>query len=339
MKKITIKDVAQLANVSTTTVSFVFNNPKRVNNETRQKVLEAAGKLGYAPDFNAVALRGKSTAIAVIINFHYDQTFHNPTIIEGIPFIAQKLTQKGFHFMPFFMKPEDQENQQLLSLIDNNRIAGVLFLASRNDLHILNATLQRKIPLVVVGTLDHYDNQIYSVDNNNVEDTYKATMLAYDRGYKSIAYLSGDLDYIVCQQRLNGYNKAVAEKNIHTSMVYGFYEDRQSIEQTIQNMMINSNPDAIIVKDDIKGIYTITMLQKLGYIVGKDVGVIGIGGITAGTFCNPQLSTMKISMQDIFENAIDVLIDQISTKSTKVGRTFITTEFIDRESLPTKIIV
>ena len=108
--------------------------------------------------------------------------------------------------------------------------------------------------------------------------------------------LSGDLDYIVCQQRLNGYNKAVAEKNIHAPMVYGFFEDRQSIEQTIQNMMINSNPDAIIVKDDIKGIYTITMLQKLGYIVGKDVGVIGIGGIIAGTFCNPQLSTMKVSM-------------------------------------------
>ena len=187
MKKITIKDVAQLANVSTTTVSFVFNNPKRVNKDTRQKVLDAASKLGYAPDFNAVALRGKSTAIAVVINFHYDQTVQNPTIIEGIPFIAQKLTQKGFHFMPFFMKPEDQENQQLLSLIDNNRIAGVLFLASRKDLHILNAALQRKIPLVVVGTLDHYDNQIYSVDNDNVDDTYRATMLAYDKGYKSIA--------------------------------------------------------------------------------------------------------------------------------------------------------
>ena len=113
-------------------------------------------------------------------------------------------------------------------------------------------------------------------------------------------------------------------------MVYGFVEDRQSIESAIQNMMINSNPDAIVVKDDIKGVYTVTILQKLGYIVGKDVGVIGIGGITAGTFCNPQLSTMKVSIQDIFEDAIDVLIDQINTKSTQVGSTFITTNFIDR---------
>lgn len=339
MKKITIKDVAQLANVSTTTVSFVYNDPNRVNKDTRNKVLDIAEKLGYAPNFNAVALRGKSVAIAVIVNFHYDQALHNPTLMEGLPFIAQTLTQHGFYFMPFFITPYDKENQQLLSLINNNRIAGVLFLASRNDLHILNATIQKKLPLVVVGTLDNYRDVLYSVDNDNIDDSYQATMIAYNKGYNTVAYISGDLDYVACQQRLAGYNKAVSEKKLHSPLIYGFCEDRESIELAIEDMMTNSKPDAVVVKDDIKGIYTINKLQKLGYKVGKDIGVIGIGGIASGTFCSPQLTTMKFSIQEIFNKATQVLIDQIKLKIPQIGQYTISTQLMERESLPSRINV
>ncbi|MGL5956351.1 MAG: LacI family DNA-binding transcriptional regulator [Brevinema sp.] len=336
MKKITIKDVARLANVSTTTVSYVFNNPARVHKNTLKTVLEIAQKLGYEPNFNAVALRGRSMAVAVVVNFHYDQFLQNPTVSEAFPLISQYLTQQGFYCMPFFVTPEDLANQQLLTLINNDRIAGVLILASRSNFNILNAVLAKQLPLVVVGTIEQYSNQLYSIDNDNIRDTYQATMIAYEKGYQKIAYLSGDLDYLVCQQRLQGYTNAVIEKNAHPPFIYGFCEGREAIECAVDTMMKNTQPDAIVVKDDIKGVYTINKLQQLGYKVGDDVGVIGIGGITAGTFCMPQLSTMRFSIQDMFHKATESLIEQIRMKTLAVGQLVIDTEYLERESLPTK---
>ncbi|MGL5722822.1 MAG: substrate-binding domain-containing protein [Brevinema sp.] len=194
--------------------------------------------------------------------------------------------------------------------------------------------IQKDIPLVVIGTLDSYEKKILSVDNDNVYDAYNATMIAYQKGHQRVAYLSGDLDFIVYQQRLQGYHKAVSKKKAHAPMIYGLCEDREKLEIAIKMMMENNSPDAIIVKDDIKGVYTINILQKLGYTVGKDVGVIGIGGVISGTFCSPQLITMRFSIENILENAIEKLSEQIQTKKILPGQYIIPTELLDRESLP-----
>ena len=114
-KKNGIRDVAKMAGVSITTVSFVYNNPDRVKEDTRKLVLDVAKKLNYTPDFNALGLRGKTNLITLIVNFNVDEQSH-PTISEAIPHISKYLTEFGYYLLPFF-EPEEKEMVYLNSII------------------------------------------------------------------------------------------------------------------------------------------------------------------------------------------------------------------------------
>lgn len=333
-KKITIKDIARLAGVSTTTVSFAFNNPKRVNNKTLEKVLSVSKKLNYSPNVMAGALRGKSNVIAIILNFHYDEMTHNPTIMEGFPLILQSIANMGYYAMPFFQQENEYENSNLFSLIRNKQIIGAFFLASKTDVSILDFIIKNKIPLSVIGTIPSHQNKIYSVDNDNENDAYITTKILYEKDYKKVAYISGDIDYIVCKQRLKGYEKAVKEQALHKPMSYGFSEDRNKIEESVREIIESGNDiDAIIAKDDIKGLYIVSELLKNNIKVGKDMGVVSIGGSKASTYSNPQLSALKFSIEDIVIRAVKNLDDQIKKRRVITKRDVVEATFLHRESL------
>ena len=333
-KKITIKDIARLAGVSTTTVSFAFNNPERVNNKTLEKVLSVSKKLNYSPNVMAGALRGKSNVIAIILNFHYDEMTHNPTIMEGFPLILQSITNMGFYAMPFFQQPSEYENSSLFSLIRNKQIAGAFFLASRTDVSMLDVLIKNKIPISVIGTIPSHQHKIYSVDNDNEKDAYTTTKILYEKHYKKIAYISGSIDYLVCKQRLNGYKKAVREIGIHKPISYGFSEDRLEIEKAVREILESKElVDVIIAKDDIKGIYIVSELDKNNIKVGKDIGVVSIGGSKASTYSNPELSSLKFSIEDLVFKAIKNLDYQIKKNKIIVKRDIVETTFLHRASL------
>lgn len=334
MKKIaTIKDVAMLADVSISTVSFVFNNPSRVGTETRLKVLDAAQKLRYFPNSSATALRGKSLNIAIIINCHYEHFEQNPTIMESFPFISKTLTELGYYSMPFFVE-SNTPSLQLTSIIENNNIAGALLIAPRNDLSLLDLLIARKIPVAVIGTVPGYLDKVFCIDNDNVSDVYNAVSLAYKEGRKQVAYISGDLDYFVCQQRLQGYYEGIKKNQRHLPLIMGFCETREEVEAAVQRFFQEIHVDCIIAKDDIKAIYAIDTLKKMGISVGKgeDVGIIGIGGIHMGSFIVPTLSTMHFPMLDMIEKALNYLNTCIADKKISPGYFRYPTEFYQRDS-------
>ncbi|MGL4677000.1 MAG: LacI family DNA-binding transcriptional regulator [Brevinema sp.] len=332
MKKISIRDVARLAGVSTTTVSFVYHTPNRVHSKTRESVLKAAETLGYIPNISASGLRGHSNLVALVINFSYDE-IHHPTVIEALPYISQALKEYGYHTMVFFQHHND-ESKELRSLVKTKQLAGVLFLASRSDLSLLECFIENNIPVTTIGTLEQYQNKIYCVDNDNIKDTFNLVKQIHHLGYKKIAFLSGDLDYIVCQQRLEGYRNAIHELQDHEPIIFGYCEERKKLEQSIQEIMsLDSKPDAIITKDDIKGIYTINQLLKLGIKPGNDVGVGSIGGISATTYTTPQLSSMSFSIKEITQKAVNATHQNIVENKSQTGIHFVSSLFIERGSL------
>ncbi|MGL5253575.1 MAG: LacI family DNA-binding transcriptional regulator [Brevinema sp.] len=332
-KTATIKDVALLADVSISTVSFVFNNPSRVGAETRAKVMEAAQKLRYFPNSSATALRGRSLNIAIITNCHYEHFEQNPTIMETFPFITKTLTELGYYSMPFFVE-SNTPSLQLTSIIENNNIAGALVIAPRNDLSLVDLLISYEIPVSVIGTIPEYLDKVFCVDNDNERDIFNAVSLAYESGRKKVAYISGDLDYLVCQQRLKGYYEGIKKNNQHPPLIMGFGETLEEVDEMVKTTFRESQIDCIIAKDDIKAIYAIDALKKMGISVGKDkeVGIIGVGGIHMGALITPALSTMHFSMLSMIEKALDHLNTCIIDKEIIPGHLLISTEFYRRDS-------
>ncbi|MGL4364833.1 MAG: LacI family DNA-binding transcriptional regulator [Bacteroidales bacterium] len=332
-KRNTIRDVAKLAGVSTTTVSFVYHEPERVKKETKKLVLDAAKQLNYIPSLSASALRGKSNLVAVIINFHIDD-LHHPTVIEALPFISLYLKDAGYYMLPFFYNENDSV-QELISLAETGQIAGALFMASKNNFQLLDFFIDHTIPLCLIGTIKQYEKKIFSIDNNNVADVAMLVETLYQLGYKKIAFISGDLSYIVCKQRLEGYMSAVLKYKKQDPLTFAFSDDRICIQQAVnQIIMIQNPPDAIITKDDIKGIYVIGELYKQGLTPGKDIGIASIGGVQAATYTYPQLSGMTFSIKEIARRAVQQLCKNISTATPAIGSYFVNSTFTDRESTP-----
>ncbi len=333
-KKITIKDIAERTGVSTTTVSFAFNNPQRVNPDTLQKILKVSKELNYIPNIMAGALRGKSNVIVIIVNSHYDEMTDNPTIMEGFPLILKLITALGYYAMPFFQSSNEYENSNLLSMIRHKQIAGAFFLASRSDLSVLDLLVRNKIPVAAIGTILSYQDKIYSIDNDNEKNVYDVTCRLYDMGYKKIAYISGDLDYFVCKQRLKGYETAVLERNIQKPLVYGFSDDKEEIQQFVKSIITSSeNVDVIITKDDVKGLYTIAELHKNNIKVGEDIGVVSIGGSKVSTYSNPELTVLQFSIDEIVKKAVQNLDCQIQNEKIIIKRDIVPVTFLNRNSL------
>lgn len=333
MKKVKgIRDVAKMSGVSITTVSFVYNNPNRVNENTRKLVLEAAKKLNYTPNFNASGLRGKTNIITLIVNFDVNEQSH-PTITEAIPYMSKYLIEKGYYLLPFF-EPEEKEMLYLRSIIINKQVCGAIFMASKNNLSLLDLLINNNIPTVVIGDLEKYSDKVFCIDIDNTKEIKNLVNKLYKSGYKNIAYISGDLNYIVCQQRLKGYCDGVIKNNMHKPVILGLSEDIEKIKLSVNKILeLKVMPDVIICKDDIKGLYVISELLKNNLMPGKDIGVVGIGGIQASTYTYPALSSLGFSIKNISKLAVDNLNDMIINNNILTGQIYVKTNFLNRESL------
>ena len=93
----------------------------------------------------------------------------------------------------------------------------------------------------------------------------------------------------------------------------------------------------IVCKDDIKGIYVISELLRNGIIPGRDIGVVGVGGISASNYIYPNLSTLSFSIKNISKLAVKNLNDMIVNNKIISGQKYVKTKFLHKESLDLKI--
>ena len=240
--------------------------------------------------------------------------------------------------MPFF-EPEEKEMVYLNSIISNKQICGAIFMASKKNMKLLDLLIENGIPTVVIGELTGYLDKVFCVDIDNSNEIKNLVDKLYEAGYKKIAYVSGNVDYIVCEQRLRGYYDSVMKNNIHKPIVLGFTEDVAKIKDDIKNLISNKKniPDVIVCKDDIKGIYVISELLRNGIIPGRDIGVVGVGGISASNYIYPNLSTLSFSIKNISKLAVKNLNDMIVNNKIISGQKYVKTKFLHKESLDLKI--
>src|SRR4030042_996845 len=122
-KKITIKDIARVANVSHTTVSRALNNKSRIRNETKEKILSIARELNYQPNFIARSLVMKRTkTLGLVIT-----TIANPFYIElalGIETMAREL---GYNIILCSTNQDLSTEKQYVDMLQSKGVDGIIF--------------------------------------------------------------------------------------------------------------------------------------------------------------------------------------------------------------------
>lgn len=334
MKNVTIKDVARYADVSPSTVSRVISNSPRISPKTTEKVREAMKKLGYHP--NAIArslVMQKTNTIGLVLARRTDTAFANPFFSEIIQGIASVAQQAHFNLMLSAAEDYHQEQEEVLKMFRNRKVDGVILMASRVHDELITKLQQFNCPFVLIGRSLEINN-IPIVNNDNIKAAYNMTEFLIRKGYKKIAALSGPEEYVVSQDRMRGYREALQDNDIDFCdelVKYCDFSFEGGYDSALE-LLNYADLDAIFAFDDMMASGALRAAQNMGFDIPGQVAVAGFNGDPVVAYFKPALTTVKIPIMKMGEEAARMLIRIVDEDGYKGEEIIIPTEIVPRDS-------
>jgi len=325
-----MRDVAERAGVSVTTVSHVINETRPVSDELRQRVLSAIEELGYQPNVLARSLRrGKTHTIGVIVP---DSV--NPFFAEVARGIEDASFEHGYNVI--LCNSDGDLDKELLytNVLAEKQVDGILFVAAGVSTENIRALQARRMPLVVV------DRKIpgVSVDEvltDNARGGYLAARHLLDLGHRRIGCITGPSDVTPSAERVTGYRRALEEAGIpvdKTLIVKGDFQYESGHQATCQLLSTDDPPTAVFACNDLMAIGTISAAVELGRKVPVDLSVVGFDDVRLASFTNPSLTTVVQPKYEMGVLAATMLLERIRDHNIPPRRQLLDVSLLVRQS-------
>lgn len=309
----TIKDVARLAGVSTTTVSHVINKTRFVAEATQEKVLEAVKELNYAPSAVARSLKCNTTRTIGMLVTQSTNLFFSE-VIDGVESYCYR---QGYTLILCNTGGIYEKQRDYIRMLAEKRVDGILVMCS--DLtQELSEMLESHsdIPKVIMDWGPEASKADKIIDNSE-HGGYLATKYLTDRGHKDIACLSGQLNKLACQERITGFRRAMAEANYDVEenwILEGNFECDTAVLAADKIIAMDKKPTAVFCFNDTMALGLMSRLQQRGIRVPEDISVIGYDNIELAEYFSPPLTTVHQPKRRVGKNAFEILLERIKDK-------------------------
>jgi len=336
-KRVTAEDVARLAGVSRTTVSFVLNNitDMRISEETRQKVLEAARRLNYHPD--AIARRmvsGKTRIIGFVLRQSPEQAFADlflPQVLNGL---SQAAARKGYQVLFEPIAPENSTSMYT-RLVAERHVDGIVLSGPRFDDPDLIRLHQEGAPIVLIGRIPQLD--IPYVDVDNIGGARMAVDYLIRLGHRRIALITNaPLSYTASAERLEGYRQALEQAGLsyEESLVRFGNFTPQSGYQAMESLLASKPlPDAVFVASDTVALGALQAIRHAGLRIPQDISLIGFDDIPLAGFLDPPLTTVHLPAYNLGWEAAEMLLQRLhNAEDYPPESRLLPTHLVERES-------
>lgn len=308
---VSLKDVAEHAGVSASTVSRVIANKPFVNERTRQRVMDAVRLLDYKPNELAKSLKlGRSNTIALMVPSIQNLIF--PTIARGVEDTARKA---GFTVILCNTDEDMEVEKDYIQKLRTRFIDGFIVASMMPDSDHIRQLWQEGFPVVLTSRI--YDDSIDAVGIDNEAAALDATNYLIRSGHKSIAFAMGREEIPLYADRLKGYLLALEKAGIpcDESLIIHETNGTASFYYLVQNMLKKGiRPDAVLASSDPKAFVVMRAIQDMGLSIPGDISVIGIDNVETSGLIEPPLSTVAQPLYDIGVLAAKKLIRQIHHK-------------------------
>lgn len=304
MANATIYDVAGKAGVSLATVSRVLNNPDKVNETTREKVLQVIKELGYRPNAIARGLASrKSTTVGIVLS---DVTRASTSqLLGGIIDIAKKYN----YSIKIFSMSGDADIKETIKNIVSEQLDGILFLDDELDENQMEMVRKEfddaNIPMVLTNVV--FENEdIPSVAVDYKRAAYEITKKLLGMGKKDIYLLSTVRRYSVNINKEAGYIMAMQEAGLEPK-VFKTSGDLSINTVHFSEYFSAHNVDAAIAVRDSIAVSFMNVIQELGKRVPEDVSVVGFQNTKYAMLARPMLTCVDTPVYDIGAVAMRLL--------------------------------
>ena len=325
---VTIRDVAAKAGVSHQTVSRVINDSDRVLPETRAKVEAAIAELDYSP--NAIArsmAKGRTGILACIAPNLTDYTF--ASLISG----AEIEVRKHGYFLLSASAPDGDTFAALIDeLVSSRRAEAIMvFNPYADDRH---QYLPADFPVVFAGARPRED-AMNSVALDDVSVGFDATQHLLNLGHTNIGMVTGPLEEDCAQDRCQGFNNALACKNIAVQpefTIEGDWSAKSGYDALMAFAESGNMPSAIVAQNDLMAVGMLRAARDMGIAIPDQLSIIGIDDIPMAAYSAPPLTTIKQDFLMIGQEAAKLLIRAVEEPAAPLQHLVLPAEMVTRRS-------
>ena len=305
--RITIREIAQQAGVSTQTVSRVINKRPDVAKETRKRVQAVIDATGFFPNKYAQGLtRGRTNTIGMVISGlpHYGPS-------QSLSGVDRQVQKMGYDLSISLIHSEEDVPAAVRQMRAQN-VAGVIWSVSgsaeRRIASLYDDLVRHGIPVVVL-TVER-DPRLTNVEIDNRHGACIATEHLLSQGYKTVGTITGRLEELVAQRRLAGWETVVGHAD-PSMIVEGDWTAASGYEALM--LLVENRPDvdAVFVANDQMALGAMRAAKALGKCVPEDLGIIGYDDIPEARFFTPSLSTVRQDLVESTASAVKRLVTQI----------------------------
>ena len=331
-KALTIIDIAQQLNISSTTVSFILNGKakeRRISDKVRDKVLKFVTEVGYKPNLLARSFRtGKTNIIGLMV-----ENIANPFFANLARMIEENAYKNGYKILYCSTENDPEKAKELLQMFKDRYVDGYIITPTEGIKEEVDALVKGGAPVILFDRFfEDGDNDYVILDN--FQSTYNAVEHLVAQGFKEIGFVTINSLQSQMQQRLYGYEKAIDDFNLnHYIKEVGFNLDSDEVSDFVADFLKRRKKlEAIIFSTNYLGISGLKAIKKLGLSIPRDIAVVSFDDHMLFELHTPTITAIAQPIEAMSEQLINVLLDKLASANPVHHKVILPGTLIVRES-------
>ncbi|TVR74171.1 MAG: LacI family transcriptional regulator [Spirochaetaceae bacterium] len=315
--RITIREIAAAAGVSTSAVSYVLNNRKGVSDETRSRVQDVIQHYGYQPNINSLRLVSRRSFNIRIAIQNRSSPFHDFFFHEIARGVLEGSAQAGYNIV-FCNLNNTASSEDFFHGIDRADTDGIIFFLDV-DAVLINRVRQEQIPAVVIDGHDTRSDIVQVLADYRVAAA-KATETLIAHGHRHICLTGNNLVKGYFNQVFAGFRDAIGRAGISVPVEWVLSDnDNEDDARSSMLKLLQSGvrPTGVVCASDILAVGVIQAVKSYGLSVPGDISVVGIDDIVLSRYIEPALTTVRIDKVRMGRIAVNLLLHLIGGSSAE----------------------
>lgn len=338
MKKVSLKDIAEMTGVSTSTVSFILNgkaSEMRISEALKKKVLATANRLGYQPNQVAVSLRTGQTKILGLLVEDISNNFF-ALLAKTIEDEAEKF---GYRVVYCSTENDSKKGQALLRMLAQRQVDGFLITPTSGMEQDIRKLQSQHKPVVLMDR-SFPGVEVANVLVNNYGGVSEAMQHLIKTGYSKIGFITVDLDLNQMKEREAAYSDAIAKmpagkvKAKKSILTINYNSSREENKKQISKFIKTNKLDAVFFATNYLGILGLECLREQQIRIPTELAVVCFDDHDIFRLYIPDISVVQQPVEEMGRKAVHLLMDQLNKENTgtKDNQLRLNAKFVARES-------
>lgn len=314
MEKLTIRDIARMAEVSTTAVSFVLNDRPGVSEATRQKVQEIIRQTGFTPNIHTRRLNLKRSFTVHVVMRQYDYSLFNLFAMDVLAGIFKESKHRGYSVI-FTALEKDADCSELMDAIHSKDADGIIFIQVYNQ-NVIRLLQEEQFPYLCVDSHAPQDGKIPILEVNYYDAAYRAIRYLADMGHREIGFLISDRHAEFHKNTLAGFRDAMADAGLKCrpewmqQVVHNIPQPATAAMEKI--LSCDQWPTAVFCASDTYAANAIRYATQRGLKVPQDISFMGLDDLVISEYTNPAITTMGLDKIAMGQQAMSTLFQMMN---------------------------